>query len=169
MPIRPLMFLSSYTPLFLILGIRFFPSSAAWACFSLGAIGFAVTFFWLLTPRGQSGHEFVVEEVHEAGSEAAGYLSSYLLPFFNVASPGIRDILVYGGFLLTAGAIYTHSSVMRINPTLYLLRRSIYEIVDSSGKSYFVVTKDRIRKGDVIYAADMGRGILIKVRTVDQP
>lgn len=164
MPIRPLMFLSSYTPLFAILGFRFIPSAVGYVCFALALLGLSVTLLWLRAPKGQNGHQYIVKDVHEAGSEAAGYLASYLLPFFNVPSPGVRDILVYGGFLITAGAIFINSSVMRINPTLYLMKRSVFEITDENDRTFFLVTAPghKVRRHDVVTAVDMGDGVMIQ-------
>lgn len=166
MAIRILLFLSSYTPLWIILGIRFWDSWAAWACFALGALGAFSLFSWVEWNKRQTPAEYTVQRVEDAGAEAAGYLASYLLPFFNVTTPTIRDVLVYIGFFVTAGAIFVRSSIIRINPTLYLAGYWVLEIEDKSGKHHYVITRKRVRPDDRFRAVDMRGGVLL-LRSID--
>ena len=96
---RPLLFLSSYAPLFALLAIRFEQRWLWISCTVLAVLG--VVSLWLLLrldARSSPGPHTLVSS-RDAGVEAAGYLATYLLPFLTVATPTIRDVIAYAGFL----------------------------------------------------------------------
>lgn len=167
MTIRVLLFLSSYTPLWIILAFRFWWSWSALACIVLAIVGLAGLLGWMLYCRRQSPGEYIVQSVEDAGAEAAGYLASYLLPFFNVVVPGWRDIVAYVGFFLTAGAIYVRSNILRINPTLYLMGYWVLQVEDVSGKSHYLITRERVRADTRFEAVDLRGGVLLLTKVMD--
>jgi len=79
--------------------------------------------------------------VSDAGSEVAGYLATYLLPFLTVAEPNTRDVIAYILFLLVTGLIYVRSEMTQINPTLYLLSRRVVRVTTTAGWSGYVITR----------------------------
>lgn len=115
------LFLSSYAPLLLILAIRFSRPWLQIVCGALALGGFAVALLVIRRYRSLVPQEWVVQRVDERGGEVAGYLASYLLPFVSVPEPGWRDLAAYVVFLLVAAVIYIRSSMIQVNPTLYLL------------------------------------------------
>ena len=141
--------------------MRFWDSCAAWVSFGLAALGISLLAFWLFWGYRQSGDDFNIESAEDAGSEAAGYLASYLLPFFQLEVETWRDWVVYGGFFFTAATIYVNSSIMRINPTLYMVGYRVVQVVDKTGARNFLITRRPVVKGDEIKAVDMSGGLLL--------
>lgn len=159
-----LWFLSSYAPLWLMLGLRFETVPLRMVLFTLGVLSFAFL-LWLLTRRAKERPSNVpLTIVGDAGSEVGGYLATYLLPFLTVARPTWTDLLAYGLFVLVAGLIYTRSGMMQINPTVYLLgRRVLRATVDggSADQDMFVITQRTLRTGTPLKCERFGDRLFI--------
>lgn len=158
---RPLLFLSSYAPLFGLLAIRFEPRWLWISCTVLAALG--VVSLWLLLCLGRRAtagpHELA--SVRDDGSEAAAYLASYLLPFLTVGVPSTRDVLAYAGFLVIAALIYIRSSMIQANPLLYLLGYKVLSATDSNGLHAYIITRRALRGGDCLSASPLRDDVLI--------
>lgn len=158
---RPLLFLSSYAPLFGLLAIRFEPRWLWISCTALAAAG--VVSLWLLlklNARAAPG-PYLLASVRDDGAEAASYLASYLLPFLTVAVPSIRDVLAYAGFLVIAAAIYLRSSVIQANPLLYALGYKVLSVTDSTGAHAYVITRQSVREGERMRATKFKDDVLV--------
>jgi hypothetical protein len=110
---RPLLFLSSYAPLFALLAIRFEQRWLQISCTVLAVTGVVSLWLLLRLDARSSPGPHTLASVKDAGGEAASYLATYLLPFLTVATPTIRDVLAYAGFLLVAATISLRSSVVQ--------------------------------------------------------
>lgn len=84
---RPLLFLSSYAPLFGLLAIRFEQLWLWISCTVLAALGVVCLWLLLRLDARSSPGPHTLASVRDAGVEAAGYLAAYLLPFLTVATP----------------------------------------------------------------------------------
>lgn len=158
---KPLLFLSSYAPLFGLLAIRFEKLWLWIGCLVLATLGIGSLLLLLFLDRRASPGPHNITSVRQAGTEAASYLASYLLPFLTVSTPSVRDVLAYTGFLIVAAAVYLHSSIMQINPLLYLLGYQVLEVTDDRGLTGYLVTRRRVRAGDLVMASRFRDDILI--------
>ena len=68
----------------------------------LAALGVVSLWLLLRLDARSSPGPHTLASVRDAGVEAASYLATYLLPFLTVATPTVRDVLAYAGFLLVA-------------------------------------------------------------------
>jgi hypothetical protein len=158
---RPLLFLSSYAPLFGLLAIRFEPRWLWISCGLLAALG--VVSLWLLLrldARASPGPH-TLASVRDAGVEAAAYLGTYLLPFLTVATPTVRDVLAYAGFLLVAAVINLRSAVVQVNPLLYLLGYRVLSVTDDHGLQAYIITRHRLPAGDRVLATRFRDDVLV--------
>jgi len=94
-----------------------------------------------------------ITRTRPAGAEAAAYLGTYILPFIAIPSPDIWDMVTYGVFFVVAGAIYARTSVILINPMLFLAGFRILEFDDSKVSSGFLVTRSDVKVGDKVSAS----------------
>jgi hypothetical protein len=138
---RPLLFLSSYAPLFALLAIRFEVRWLWISCTVLALLGVAALWLLLRLDARAAPGPHVLESVRDDSGEAASYLASYLLPFLTVATPSVRDVLAYAGFLLVAASISLKSSAVQANPLLYLLGYRVLSVTDSQGMHAYMVTR----------------------------
>lgn len=146
-------FIASYAPLWGILALRFDPWWLRGVLLLLTFLGFGVVYLKLRT-RDARPTDTTITIIGDAGGEVSGYLAAYLLPFLTVADPGGLDIAAYVLFFLVAGVIYVRSSLVHINPTMYVLRwRSMCASipVGEGRKEVFVLTRRNLRTGDILH------------------
>jgi hypothetical protein len=158
---KPLLFFSSYAPLFGLLAIRFEPRWLWISCTVLAVLG--VGSLWLLLRldgRASPGPHVVVSS-RDAGPEAAAYLAGYLLPFLTVPVPSARDILAYTGFLIVAACIHLRSSVVQVNPLLYLLGYRILSVTDDRDFQAYMITRRAVTPGSTVLATRLGEEVLV--------
>jgi hypothetical protein len=166
---KPLLFFSSYAPLFGLLAIRFEQRWLWVSCAALAVLG--VSSLWLLfhlDARSSLGPHLLAS-TRDAGPEAASYLASYLLPFLTVPVPTIRDIVAYIGFLVVAGSIHLRSSVVQVNPLLYLLGYRVLAVTDDHGLRAYMVTRRTVASGSTVLATRFGEQVLIDRTSVVNP
>lgn len=112
---KPLMFLSSYAPLFAILAIRVESAPVRWVCVALAAAGIAALIAILTLNRRTAPAQSTLTAVRNAGAEAASYLAGYLLPFLVVAQPTVWDLTAYALFLAVVGLVTIKTGVIQVN------------------------------------------------------
>lgn len=158
---KPLLFLSSYAPLFGLLAIRFEQQWLWITCVVLAGLGLASLLLLLwLDARSEPGPH-VLASASDAGGEAASYLASYLLPFLTVATPTPRDVIAYAGFLLVAAAINLRTSMAQVNPLLYLLGYRVLSVTDDRGLHAFMITKRSWQPGEQVAATRFRDDVLV--------
>lgn len=159
---KPLLFLSSYAPLFALLAIRFEQEWLWISCVVLAALG--VVSLWLLLhldARSSPGPH-VLATASDAGGEAASYLATYLLPFLTVSTPTPRDVAAYVGFLAIAAVIFLRSSIAQVNPLLYLFGYRVLAITDSRGLQAFLITRQAVQPGVPVLATRFRDDVLVR-------
>jgi hypothetical protein len=155
------LFMSSYAPLFAILAIRFRSTGLVVACSTLSAIGFAAGAAVLIRFSQVTSSAWTVRTVEDRGAEVAGYLATYLLPFVTVSEPGARDIVGYVLFLTVVAVIYVRSSLVQINPTLYLFGWRLYAIEVGDGWSGYLLARGPVRQGTDVAAVRMTERLFV--------
>lgn len=160
---KPLLFLSSYAPLFLMLIVRFWGNWWLFgACASLGAAGIAGA-FWILAVRRKAEPEIhAVKSVRTAGPEASTYLATYILPFLTTGTPSGQDITIFIMFFATLGVIHVRSSAIQVNPTLYLMGKQILLVTDEFDEQFFVVADRDIHRGDDVSVVELSRDVRVQ-------
>jgi hypothetical protein len=148
-------FLSSYAPLWVMLGLRFQPLGLRIGLIVFG-IGCAAYVAYLLTRGGpERPSNATLTIAGDAGAEVSGYLAAYLLPFLTVADPDSIDLITYAIFVVVAGLIYVRSGLMQINPTVYLLNRKVMRAttpVKGTTKEVFVISRRDLRVAETLKA-----------------
>lgn len=150
-----LWFLSSYAPLWAMLGLRFHPLALRIICFAVAGLGAAIVALLLYRRRTERPTDTQLTVSGDAGADVSGYLASYLLPFLTVGSPSATDLAAYIVFLLVAGLIYVRSGLMQINPTVYLLGWRVLRAsvpVGGGAKEVFLITRADRRVRDQLRA-----------------
>lgn len=159
---RPLLFFSSYAPLFGILAIRFERPALVYACIALAAAGVAALLAIIWVHSGTNGPEMIIASVNNAGGEAASYLAGYLLPFVTVSQPGWRDVCAYGAFIVVAGIVHSRTSAIQVNPLLFLLGWRILQVTTDSGATVFLITRKAHFTGDTVCTSRLGDDVRVE-------
>jgi hypothetical protein len=159
---RALLLLSSYAPLFALLAVRFEPAWLWTSCVAFALLGLGSLLLLLRLDKRASPGPHRLVDVRSAGGEAAAYLAGYLLPLLTVATPTIRDVVAYAGFLVIAAAIYVHTSMIQVNPLLYLLGFRVLQVTDDRGFRSYLISRRTLLPGDTILATRFGNDVLIR-------
>jgi len=155
------LFLSSYAPLFVILAIRFRSIALVVACAIIAGVGLAAGIAVLVRFRQVTPSGWIVRTVEDRGGEVAGYLATYLLPFITVTQPGVRDVIGYLLFFVIVAVIYIRSSLIQINPTLYLLGWRLYAIEIGDGWNGYLLARGPVRRGTEVAAVRMTERVFV--------
>ncbi len=137
--LRLRLFFISYVPLFVTLMLRTLPDwsqlghphrdAVTPAVFlALIVAGLALTWGLLRKPRNLSGTSLTVNEVSDAGSETAGYLGSYILPWIMFNETNWQVWTAFAAYMVVVTLVTTQSTLILVNPTLYLFRRRVIAI-----------------------------------------
>lgn len=161
----PLMFLSSYAPLLMILAIRFEKTWLRLACVALAAVGIVglrVLMRLHREPLDQQGR-YALTDVRGAGEGASSYLAGYLLPFVTISNPSVTDLVAYAGFFAVAYVVTTRTGIIQVNPTLFLLGYRVDSVTDDRGAQRYLLskTRDSITQGVTVRASRMSNEVLI--------
>lgn len=158
---KPMLFLSSYSPLFLLLFVRFPGLGKQLLFLAVSLIGVASLLFLLLRNRSTTAAGRLPVRVRSAGSEAATYLASYLLPFLTISKPSWLDMLAFAGFLAVAYVVNAQSSLLLVNPTLFFIRYKVFQITDNNGRSVYVLSRKPVVEGEKIMATRFNNEIAV--------
>jgi hypothetical protein len=123
------LFLSSFAPLFLLLGIRYLANlPVAVVClvlalvFGLGGLALVEWF------RGGQDDTFIVERVESRAESLTGYLAGYLFPFLVLDPSDIYAVAATIGFGLVLSVLYVEGNLLYLNPILILRGWRIWSV-----------------------------------------
>jgi hypothetical protein len=168
------LFFSSYTPLFLLLGLRSIHRSDSILIAScvLTVFGTAGTILFLQMARRKEPGDFKLLEVENRDPDVAAYAATYLLPFLAVFSGAWQDITSLVGFIVLLGVIYVRSRLIYVNPLLALFGYHLWRVIpltagapvnaDKTPWPRFLLAHTRsLREGDPISAYPVTDDLLL--------
>lgn len=166
------LFLSSYSPAFLILAVRSFHHSVILFWVSLGLAVLSAGAFLLFIFAARQGGPFraAVDDVEPQDAELAAYVATYLLPFVVVFGPTVQDVIALSMFLFFVGLLWVNSGMVYLNPLLALIGYHVYVARlsplgagpnDVLPRSFLLSRQSDLRIGDEVMPDSIGRGVLI--------
>ncbi len=165
--VRIALFLSSYSPLLLILAIRDgFDNLVLSILFVIVPIATTLLLLLYLRMAARQSPSWVqVASVQPKGTEIMGYIVTYLIPFLDFDLGNWWDFGALIVLLLAIGAVYVNSNLIYINPVLNFLGYHLFEITSDSGKPSALITKsDYVRPGDRLSVVTLGNYVLMERR-----
>jgi hypothetical protein len=168
---RTVLFLSSYSPVFVLLGFQAEWNHWWWVrllLFSLGAIGIGGLLLILSLTSSKPLRRAEVRSRRDAGSESAAFLAGYLLPLITatVSSPYVA--WATAAYLVLAFIITVRSSLIQVNPVLLVIGYKILAvevISDTRGTgpavSLYLITRRDVRTGDIVRMRRLGGDVFI--------
>jgi hypothetical protein len=125
------LFLSSYSPLFVLVGLRSLDQShaIAIACGALAVLGWLGTWLFLSTAKRKPRERYEVVEIEKRDGDVAAYAATYLLPFVTVFGGDWQDVLSLTAFIAFLGAIYVRSRLIYVNPVLALFGYHLWQVI----------------------------------------
>lgn len=170
------LFLSSYSPAFLILAVRSVDHSCTLFWISLGIAVLSAGAFFLFIKVARTGGPFraVVEEVEPRDGDLAAYVATYLLPFVVVFGATAQDVIALALFLFFIGVLWVNSRMIYLNPLLALAGYHVYivrlrpvgtEAAATLPRSFLLSHQRNLASGDGVRADRVAPGVLIDLTT----
>jgi hypothetical protein len=159
LPFRVAMFLSSFSPLFVLMAYENRDALSAaiplLAATGIGLLGLAVV-MWQL--RAQSGPQIKVRDSFPLEGEVLAYIAVYLVPFLNVDLAQRESAIAFVFFLFILCVVYVNSNMLFVNPVLSLRGYHSFEVIDKDGHKYALISRTRgLDPGTIIKPAHVDR------------
>lgn len=174
------LFLSSYTPMFLLIGLRSIGryNGVTAAAAVLAILGAGATWLFLGTAREKSGGRYQLLEVENRDADVAAYAATYLLPFILVFGGAWQDLASLAAFVVFLGFVYVRSRIIYVNPLLALAGYRLWRVIpitagtippvtDSPWPRYLLARTSHLSKGQVITANRLTGDLLIRSKEED--
>lgn len=153
-PVRVMLFLSSYSPLWLAFAVLLCTNMLAAA---VGFVVLSVASVWGLfgylrwCRKHKQAFTSKLDAIEQKDGDVMSYVASYLVPFFAISFTSWQQILVLVIFLLVLLVVYVNSNMIAINPMLYIGKFHVYEIeLENSPRSHIYIARKRLYRGDPI-------------------
>jgi hypothetical protein len=167
-PVRVLLFLSSYWPLFFILAVLFFSKNLVISliCAAICIIGPVGVSGYLRYCRKQHQRRSVrLRNYQRRDSEVMSYIASYVVPLATLSLDLFSQMLILITFLLLLLILYVNSNMIYINPMLNLFGYHLYEIeVEGSEMSRYYMAQKRLARDEIIHFVHMSDEIWLETK-----
>lgn len=160
-----MLFLSSYSPLFLVLAIRSWNDNRG-VTLGLAVVASAsVLLLWLFVHQARklAPDRVAIASVISRDGDAMSYIVTYLLPFLVVNFKEVRDVISLGIVFFVIGLLYVNSNMIYTNPILNIAGYHIFEVEDGEGKTTALICKrSYVRTGSELDVVSLGNYVLME-------
>ena len=140
----PLIFISSYSPLALIVYVHDLPEAGPFyrpehpftAFTFLGIAALSVVALWgTMRSFRSGGAPITVQKVSNKSGELVNYAVPYMITFFTFDAGDWRSLVAFGLFMALMFALTVRTHNILLNPVLSLLGYNLYDVEYLDGKS----------------------------------
>ena len=156
--VKVCLFLSAYSPLFLIIAVRYYSDWFALALFGLVVIASVISWGAILyIAKRRTKEHFKAVSSENRAKDALNYIIPYVISFIGFDFSIFVDIVAFGILMLVIFIIYVESSLIYVNPLLSLFGKRMFSIqayCPSTGHSdapeelIVLTSKKYFRKGE---------------------
>ncbi len=164
-PTRLILFLSSYSPLFLLISVRGWHDNwkLALGLAIVAVVSVAVLFTFLHYAQTLGPGKIRVASVASRDGDAMSYIVTYLLPFLAVHLSDATDVGSLGIVILVIGFLYVNSNMIYTNPVLNIAGYHTFEVDDGDGKTTALICKRAyVRVNSELDVISMGDYVLLE-------
>lgn len=163
-PVRCMLFVSSYFPLSLIFAILLFYSNLVLAITILviGVAGLVVLWQYIYMAHEKTAFLDEVTELQKRDGEVLSYIASYLVPFATFQLSGWQQGTAIVIFILVLLLVYVNSNMIYINPMLNLRGYHLYEVrIRTSKVPLHLITRYEVELEQPIRYIRLSDGIIL--------
>lgn len=166
LPFRIALFLSSYSPLFVILAYKSRKDDDVWHALALIAVlSLIALLIVMLAKRDEKGPELKVERSRPKDGDVLAYTATYLVPFLSVDLTQTEGVVILASFLFVLGVVYVNSDMLFVNPALNLFGYHSFWVTDEHGHEFSLITRrTELDKGTTIQPAKVGKYVRLEVK-----
>jgi hypothetical protein len=155
--LKLVLFLSSYSPLFLIIAILnvklndiykvkdIIPQDKIWLVIVMLALFIlpnAILFYLIKRVRFFQPIKEKTNSFINKNSDVMNYIVTYLIPFLSFNFDKLNQTIAFAILIFVLAIVYIHSNIFYINPILIISGYKIYEINDK----YLIITKLTVKR-----------------------
>lgn len=157
------LFISSYTPLFIIIILKYYQAHLISSLFVLTILIFCnlVLVLYLEIVKGRSKRTFKVVNSENKTSDTLNYLLPYVLAFIGLDLSNIIDLLILGILLFVVFVVYIHSNLMLMNPILNLIGFKFYSLEVDQKDKIMVISKKHLKADITIKTKRIDSGLYL--------
>lgn len=180
---KMILFISSYTPLFSIIGLQnlnlekldicdllslniynFILDNIVFIIFILICFLVNISFFVFLSGKNYSTEKIVIKKVENKNSEILSYFLPFIICFIPEGSIVFTDpisILIFLIIMFVLYKVYTTSNLIYLNIMLIIFNYKIYFPITDKNKRLIVISKEDIVDGSRIKSKKISNGLYI--------
>lgn len=148
---RFILFLSSYTPLFIIYVVLFWQQK--WIVLilvTISAISITGLIIYLQIMYRRSEVQITPSDVRSGDAESMSYVVTYIFPFLSLGLDQVNELVALIIFFVVIAILYINGSMIHINPVLSLSGFRLYELTLSSGSTHVLISRSRVVRNEPI-------------------
>jgi len=164
--VKILLFISAYSPLFLIFIVRQidFNTFYFWTGIFILVI---INIIWIPTfqiAKGWTKSRFTVKKSVNRTSDALNYIIPYIIAFLDFQINKWQDWATLIILLLVIFFVYIHSNLIFVNPLLNICGYKIHDVeVIESGYFVIITKKNILKAGEKIHVKNLSDNIYLEV------
>ncbi|MGA8808283.1 MAG: hypothetical protein WB973_10435 [Thermoanaerobaculia bacterium] len=162
--LRLILFVSSYSPMLLILAIQYRHSHAAFiSLIAVATLSVLALFAFLRIGKGMAPISVKLTDITSRDADVMSYIVTYLLPFLGTDLSDVEKAISLFILFVVIGAIYIHSSLIYVNPMLNLAGYHVFEVTDDNSNRRFLLTRRSfVARGSVLQTTMIGDYVLME-------
>lgn len=141
---KMMLFLSSYSLLFVALTFKYKLGSFTWIFIVLAVLGGIATIKITKTKINPDNREVI--NIVSKNDQVLSYLVSYLLPFIGFDLTQSNEFVALIIIFLTIGVLYIKADLIYINPLLLLFGFNIYEAQFINGSKRILISRKNVNE-----------------------
>lgn len=156
---RSILFLSSYSPLLIIMAVKYHGKHLGLAIGSTVVASTAVVMLviFLRVARTLTTTELVIEQLSPKDTEGVSYIVTYLIPFLDLKLEDRSSAVALLLLFAIVGVLYVHSNMVYINPILNLMGYHLFEVESATKKKQALLTRrSYVERGTRIRVVSLG-------------
>lgn len=158
-----ILFISSYSFLFIIIAIRYLDTHPYQSVIVLIIVFSSFAFLtqsWEIY-KGRSNRSFFVENVVDNTSETLTYLIPYIIAFLGLQLTKWQDIFSFLILLGIVFVVYIRSNLILMNPILNAIGYKFYKVKIGTGPDILIITKKDLKAGITIKTKRISKGLYL--------
>lgn len=139
------LFLSSYAPLFVALGLldSFNCRLIAYACYGVAAASVVALWLAFRSWRQLATAQVTVARARHRDADAIAYVATYIVPFASLGVDTLQERIALAGFVLLVAVLYIQAHLFYVNPLLALVGFRLFEVEADNGRLMLVISRKK--------------------------
>ncbi|MHA1285195.1 MAG: hypothetical protein ACTSQP_22070 [Promethearchaeota archaeon] len=162
--VKLFLFISAYTPLFIILIVKYIELMSICFWIFIILLFFANMILYLILKKAKKWTRIriTVQKSENRTADSLNYVIAYIIPFIDFNFNKWQDIFSITILMSIIFIIYINSNLIFVNPILQLIGYKIHNIEDINNRKYIIISKkSKFLKDEEIYIKNITNDIYL--------